>query len=66
MEFKSSALVLNARQILAQFLKKKLMIEETTFNWLYKAYNGISSRWDEELQKIHSHLENKSFDEAVS
>lgn len=66
-EDKSAAILLNARQILAQYNKKRELVEETTLNILYTPFEKLSDGRDVEIvNMLQEKLEKFYYKEVVS
>lgn len=64
---KSEAIFLNARQILAQFKRKRELVEQTTLAALYKPYERLTDKRNEQIiSLLRTHLQKEYFDEVVS
>lgn len=63
---RSSALLLNAQQMLAQFTQKRKIIEDTTLTFLYKAFDELADGKDLEILKnLKSQFNNGNYDLVV-
>jgi hypothetical protein len=57
----------NARQMVAQYDKKRQLTEAGPLSWIYREFSVLSKSKETELMyQIHSHIRAKRFTESVS